>query len=927
MQSAPLQSGRKGREMAENNVQDATYYLRRMVDQVPSMLAYWDRTLRCRFANAAYRTWFGVDPARLVGTSLRDLLGPELYALNEPHALAALHGEEQTFERAIQGADGVVRYSLANYQPDVVDGQVRGFIATVTEVTRLKQTEANLRGVVGTLEAEIRRRRTAEESLRESQQSLAVTLATIDAGFVATDRDGRVTRMNAVSERLTGWPQAEALGRPLFEVLVREDRPAAVAAMNPVDVMISQALGADDARNVIVVSRQGARTPVEVKAALTHDKAGAVHGIALVMRDISQELAAEIEASRLAAIVESSEDAIIGKTLDGRITSWNSAAQALFGYTADEAIGLPVQMLIPSDRQEEEMRILASLARGMRVPVFETLRRAKDGRLREVSITISPIRDAHGRIAGASKIIRDVSARNKAERARLRAERLEAENRQILQATRLKSQFLANMSHELRTPLNAIIGFAELLHTGVVRPESPKHHDFVGHIAASGRHLLQLINDVLDLAKVESGRFEFHPEPVDLPRLVREVADILHNGLLQKRHALALEIDPGLTGIVLDPARLKQVLYNYLSNAIKFTPEGGRITLRALAEGPAHLRIEVEDSGIGIDTDQIPRLFTEFQQLDAGYDKQHPGTGLGLALTRRLVEAQGGSVGVRSTRGAGSVFHLVLARVHGQEGGAAAPAAAGAAVPAQRLLVVEDDPLLRGRIVAALVEAGFGAEGAANAAQVSRLVEEAAFDGLTLDLQLPAQGGLPLLAGLRLEARHRRTPVLGVTMPAEPGTAASFAITDILAKPIHAEQVVAAMARLRPRAGDGLQVMVVDDDPLACDLMRATLAAAGIAAVCLVDGRQALREIDQHRPDAIVLDLMMPEFDGFAVLDALHRMPAWRETPVFIWTSMLLTDDEYACLARSAQAILGKGGGDLAIMLERLRRWQPGVVA
>jgi hypothetical protein len=216
------------------------------------------------------------------------------------------------------------------------------------------------------------------------------------------------------------------------------------------------------------------------------------------------------------------------------------------------------------------------------------------------------------------------------------------------------------MSHELRTPLNAIIGFGDLLHRGVVPAESDKHREYLGHISSSGRHLLQLINDVLDLAKVEAGKLEFFPEQVLLPKTVQEVQDVLQPQLQRKQLQFITDLDPALGALLLDPARLKQALFNYISNAIKFTPEGGRITVRARAEQPRHVRIEVEDTGIGIAAADLPRLFSEFQQLDAGYSKHHQGTGLGLALVRRLAQAQGGSVGVRSELGVGSVFWLVL---------------------------------------------------------------------------------------------------------------------------------------------------------------------------------------------------------------------------------------------------------------------------
>ena len=601
----------------------------------------------------------------------------------------------------------------------------------------------------------------------------------------------------------------------------------------------------------------------------------------------------------------------------------------MFGYSAHEIIGQPIQTLIPVDRQDEEMRILVNLARGLPVPSFDTVRRTKDGRLIEVSLTISPMRDADGTIIGASKIVRDMTQRRQAEQARLKVEQLEAENHQIQQANRFKSQFLANMSHELRTPLNAIIGFSELMLAGKGGLDSPKHRTWLGHIAGSGHHLLQLISDILDLSKVESGKFEFFPEPVHLPKLVKEVGDILHAGIERKGISFIAEVDAQLSAVVLDPVRLKQVLYNFLSNAIKFTPNAGRITVRATAEDAEHFLIEVEDSGIGIAPDELPRLFREFEQIDAGRDKQHQGTGLGLALTRRLVQAQGGSVGVRSEPGKGSVFYARLNRIHDivaarlGSGSQASPD-----TPARRLLVIEDDPHLQARLVKGLLAAGYGVETASSAAQAAHLLLASRFDGLTLDLLLPDRNGLGLLADIRNDGNSASAKVMGMTVPVEGSNAASFAVADILSKPLRSGDIALAMARFRePDGTSAARVMVIDDDPMALDLMRAALADVGIEAICLPDGRRALSEVDQHQPQAIILDLMMPGFDGFAMLDALHRLPKWCDVPVFIWTSMILTDEEYASLAGSARTIVNKGGGDLMSMLDRLKRWQLSVGA
>jgi signal transduction histidine kinase len=246
---------------------------------------------------------------------------------------------------------------------------------------------------------------------------------------------------------------------------------------------------------------------------------------------------------------------------------------------------------------------------------------------------------------------------------------MEERNRRMQEANRLKSEFLANMSHELRTPLNAVIGFAALMHAGKTGPLADIHKEYIGDILNSSRHLLQLINDVLDLAKVESGRMELRVEDTDLARTVSEVRDIVRGLAAERSIRLAVELDAEVPRVRVDPRMLKQILYNYLSNAIKFTPDGGRVMLRVTPEAHDRFRIDVEDTGIGIKPEDMGRLFVEFQQLDQGTAKKYPGTGLGLALTKRIVEAQGGRVVVESIPGRGSTFSAILPRAVGAKHG------------------------------------------------------------------------------------------------------------------------------------------------------------------------------------------------------------------------------------------------------------------
>jgi signal transduction histidine kinase/ActR/RegA family two-component response regulator len=371
-------------------------------------------------------------------------------------------------------------------------------------------------------------------------------------------------------------------------------------------------------------------------------------------------------------------------------------------------------------------------------------------------------------------------------------------------ANRARNQFLANMSHELRTPLNAIIGFTELIYDEEVGPISEEQKEYLGDTLSSSRHLLQLITDVLDLAKIEAGKMTFLPEPVDLEELAGEVRNILRPLTAGKRLHMEMEIDAQLGGVTVDPAKLKQVLYNYLSNAIKFTPEEGQITIRLRAEGEDAFRLEVEDTGIGIEPEDLGRLFVEFQQLDAGLTKQYQGTGLGLALTRRIVEAQGGRVGVHSNPGQGSTFFAILPRIstmmverEDEEDVAKPMLALPARTDAPSVLIVEDEAKDRRQLIQAFTDAGYHVEVAATGTQAIAQCRQRSFDVITLDLLLPDLSGWDVLRAIRGEGPNREVPVIVITLVAEKEVVLGFPIHDVLNKPVTLEQLFSSLERAK----------------------------------------------------------------------------------------------------------------------------------
>jgi signal transduction histidine kinase/CheY-like chemotaxis protein len=498
---------------------------------------------------------------------------------------------------------------------------------------------------------------------------------------------------------------------------------------------------------------------------------------------------------------------------------------------------------------------------------------------------------------------------------------------ELVAASQHKSAFLANMSHELRTPLNAIIGYSEMLHETAQEEGREDFLPDLERIGQAGRHLLDLINGILDLSKIEAGKMEVYLEEVDLAGLIEEVRAIAEP--LAAAHANRLEIrcPPAPGTLRTDRTKLKQSLLNLLSNAGKFT-RGGHISL-SVERSTSAVSFAVSDTGIGISADQLGRLFQAFSQADAATARRYGGTGLGLAITRHFCEMLGGRITVESAPGAGSTFTIVLPL-------AGAPAAETADIPpsaatvpageAPLVMIVDDDPHARALLAETIRREGCRVTEVADGAAVLPLARAHRPALVTLDILMPRIDGWALLAAFKADPELCDIPVIVVTVLAERGIALALGAAGFLTKPVERAHL-AALVR-RHLAGGGT-VLVVDDDRASRRLARHHLDHLGCTVAEAADGAAALAWLERNpRPAMVLLDLIMPGMDGFAFLDAIGQRAEWRALPIVVLTAKRLDAAEREVLAGRTREVLAKGADDLAAALRRhLRRAPPGKTA
>jgi signal transduction histidine kinase/CheY-like chemotaxis protein len=495
-------------------------------------------------------------------------------------------------------------------------------------------------------------------------------------------------------------------------------------------------------------------------------------------------------------------------------------------------------------------------------------------------------------------------------------------NRRIQESDRLKSQFLANMSHELRTPLNSIIGFSEILVDRLNQTIDAKHYGFLKHIHASGQHLLGIINDILDLSKIEAGKMEIYPEFFGIAPVIESVCHVMR-GMSKSHPRFVSDVPNDLPLIETDLAKFKQVLFNLLSNAIKFSPADSTITIVARFIGATQeegsINLSVTDEGIGIDPRHHEMIFEEFRQIDATVRREFSGTGLGLALVKRFIELQGGRVAVDSSPGRGSTFAFSLP----VRSRAAVVSRALDVVPStdgEHVLVVEDDANAYDLIASALRSAGYTATRARYGEEAIKLANELRPLAITLDLVLPGIDGWEVLKRLKNGEFTRDIPIVIISVVENRDLGIALGADDYFVKPVDRERLLDRVRALSTHGEARPRLLLIDDDSAVHSLLEAELSSAGFLIESAFNGEQGLIAARACAPDVIILDLMMPGMSGFEVADTLKEDPLTANIPILVLTSKEITADERRELQSKVSSFVQKGKSARAQLLREIRR-------
>jgi PAS domain S-box-containing protein len=782
---------------------------------------------------------------------------------------------------------------------------------------------------------------------------------------IATDAEGVIQIFNVGAERMLGYAAADVMNKITPADISDPQEVIARAKALSVELgteitpgfealVFKASRGIEDIYELTYIRKDGSRFPAVVSVTALRDVQDAIIGYLLIGTDNTARKQVEDERMRLdqrlrdqhfytRSLLESSIDALMTTDPRGIITDVNKQMEALTGCTRDELIGAPFKNYF-TDASRAEAGIKRVLNEG-KVTNYELTARARDGTLTVVSYNATTFHDRDRRLQGVFAAARDMTELKRIEQA------LQQKNVELEDASRMKSEFLANMSHELRTPLNAIIGFSEVLSDGLLGDMTDKQRKFIVDIFKSGKHLLSLINDILDLSKVEAGKMLLDLDPVDVSPLLRNSLSIIKGQAAERHVRLDMRAPDRLGFMNADARKVKQIVYNLLSNAVKFTAEGGDVILRAdrvsradvgvltrawpsrtfplvESEFSDFLRVSVTDNGIGISPDGLENLFKPFSQVDSGLARKFEGTGLGLAMVKLLVDLHGGALAVESAVGEGSCFTVWIPIRTPQDAGKPKPETPtpprGESFGASRTALVVESNYKSAELIRVQLEAeGFTVLHAAKPETAMTLAEREPLALITLDILMPGVDGWAFLKRLKDIPATRLVPVVIISILADRTKGFALGAAAVMQSPVSRQELSECLVGLglSPISKDRpVKVLIVDDEPKAVELVAVRIGGLANTVLRAYGGREAIAMAERELPDLIVLDLIMPEVNGFEVVDALNENPATALIPIVVVTASEITEADRTRLNGFVSTIMGKAGFDGERFMCEVRR-------
>ncbi len=779
---------------------------------------------------------------------------------------------------------------------------------------------------------DVTERKRVEEALRESEERFRLLVNDVkDYGIFMLDPTGHVASWNQGAERIKGYKAEEIVGRHFSCFYPQEDLLSS-KPQHELQTAMAEGRCEDEGWRV---RKDGSRFWANVVITALTDSTGKLRGFSKITRDITErkraeELLRETEERHRKLFDNNPHPTWVYDRETLRFLAVNRAAVQKYGYSSEEFLAMTIKDIRPP---EDVPRLLESIStvRDGKEKIGIWKHRRKHGTDIDVEITSYAMNFA-GRAAevivavDVTQRTRDEAEKRKfTEKLAASNHELELRNREVERATKLKSKFLATMSHELRTPLNAIVGFSDLLAEGTPGQLNDKQKRFVNHIKQGSAHLLQLINDILDLSKIEAGQLELRSEEFLVSDTLPEVLSTIRPLAMAKNIRVEQNVESKSLAKA-DRVRFKQILYNLLSNAVKFTPKGGLVALECV-DYLDFVRVSITDSGIGIRPEDQKVIFDEFRQVDDNTEGTHEGTGLGLAITKRLVEQQGGQISVESELGKGSRFTFSLPAVAATSKvprQSVEPARTSALTPSGRLtplvLIVDDESSAR-ELLASYLEPEYRVTIAESGTEAVKKAQQLRPDAITLDVLMPGSSGFETLAALRKNPETAHIPIIILSIVDQKQVGFALGAADYLIKPVLRPALLEAIRRhvLSP-ADEDSSILLVDDDPKALELLQEALRSAGYETQGVRSGKRALEVLANKVVGAILLDLLMPGMDGFDVIRHVRQETALKDLPILVMTGKNLTAEEAALLSRETQGLLQKNGSWQQQLIVELKR-------